>query len=256
MSKLDTIVNVNDIELESCNVWLRDRIELFMPPEGVTLREVLHADACVSDRIWVLTHCGSLSGSDVAMLAAAATERALLSAAVTDERCWDAVRVARLVALGEADDLLSQVEAAAEAAVEADVVFRDALAAAVAEESEVRLAAWEAAEAAAEAAVEAEVEAWDEAWAAFAAAIAAARGNRINAEKAQTASLAAVRAAAWAEARAVEADAVMTDAWSAEEMEYMRSQRALAAAAWWTAVCTANSEQQPILDDLERLLGV
>jgi len=63
---------------------------------------VLHAhDVPNLDRVWLLLNCGMLGISDVLLVAAAAAERALLCAGITDARCWDAVRVTRLAALGE-----------------------------------------------------------------------------------------------------------------------------------------------------------
>ena len=82
---------------------------------GVTPRQVAEADLPAEDRYWVLCHL--LSPEDQRLLAAAVAERALMAAGVTDSRSWEAIRVARLFAMGEATEAeLDAAWAAADAA--------------------------------------------------------------------------------------------------------------------------------------------
>jgi len=230
MSKLDTTVNVDEImELGPCGNWPRERVEEHVPPEGITLREVLHAHHVdAANRVWLLTRCGSLSGADVVLFATAAAERALLSVGIADARSWTAVQVARLAAFGEADAVaVAEARAAAEAAEKAFEAAR------VAARARVKNATAEAVRVA-----------WAWAWAWDAATEAVAEAG-------------VAASAAWATkaaTRAVAAEAAWVAARSRVKTAAAKAAARTAALAG-AEVAARVTGWQPILDDIERLLG-
>ena len=70
-----------------------------------TALDVLALDeVSAEDRLWAVLHEDFLSEKTMHEFALLCAERALITAKVTDERCWDAIKVKRAWVRGEASD--------------------------------------------------------------------------------------------------------------------------------------------------------
>jgi hypothetical protein len=85
------------ISMGSC--YSDDRVRQLVG-NGVTIREIRDADIPSADRLWVLLRL--MDHQARVRLAAASVERALMEDGSAGAASWDAVRIARLVVLGEA----------------------------------------------------------------------------------------------------------------------------------------------------------
>lgn len=84
-----------------CDTYDKARIEELFG-NGRTPRQVLALDIPEPDRCWVLLNL--LSAREQIMCGVAAAEAALMSAGVTDSRCWDAIREVRVHTFADVDN--------------------------------------------------------------------------------------------------------------------------------------------------------
>jgi hypothetical protein len=178
-----------------CPQWPFERVKKAVPKRIKLVEFLKNEEIPIRDRVWVALHKEFFSDKELRLLACDIAEKSLTDHKVTDQRSWNAIKVARSFANGEATKgELAAARAAAWAAADAAARAARATARATAH------AAAAAAHAAAWAA-----RSTDAAWAANAAANAAASAAAWVA--ADAAAVAAAWAAADAAARAARAAA-------------------------------------------------